>query len=402
MPANPAGPAAQPDPGDPGVVTFVFPCLDEEDGVGPCVEQARQAIGAAGFEPDIVVVDNGCTDRSVERAEAAGARVVVEPRKGYGRAIRTGIENARGHIMFMADADGTYDLAKIPEFIRLIKEEDADIAIGNRYHEIEKGAMPLLHRYLGTPVIGLLMKILFRTGVKDVNCGMRAFTRVAYDRMNLVTTGMEFASEMVIRAINLGLTIREIDFKYHARIGESKLHTVRDGLRHLRLILLYSPDYVYLAPAVLFWVLGAAIVLILFPKPLYVGERAIGLHTMLVGAILNLAGLYLGSLGIIAKAYGHFAGLRHDRLVDYWSTRLRLKHGLYAGLAIGVVGALFIAAVIYGWVRADFGSINLIRELVLGLVAASNGMVIAATAFVLSLMVIPHTPENSPYMLQPG
>ncbi len=384
------------------IVTFVFPCLDEEDGVGPSVEQAKAMIEGAGYQADILVVDNGSTDRSAERAIAAGARVVPEARRGYGRALRTGFENADGSIIFMADCDGTYELAKIPEFIRHITEGGADMVIGNRYHDIKEGAMPTLHRYLGTPTLSLLMRILFKTGVKDVNCGMRSFTKDAYERMNLVTTGMELASEMVIRSINMELKIQEVDFAYHPRVGESKLHTVRDGLRHLRLMLLYSPDFLFLAPAAVCWVLGALVVLLLFPNPVFVGERAIDLHTMLVGATLNLAGLYLGALGIIAKAYGHFAGLRRDPFVARWSAKLTLRHGLYVGTAFALIGALLVASVVYGWVNAGFGNIRFDRELVLGLVSISNGIVVGATSFVLSLMVIPHSGELSPHYVPTG
>jgi glycosyltransferase involved in cell wall biosynthesis len=378
------------------VVSFVFPCLNEEDGVGPCVEQAARAIREAGCEPEIIVVDNGSTDRSAARAEAAGARVIREPRRGYGRALRTGFEQARGEVVFMADADGTYDLARIPEFLRGITEHGADLVIGNRYHDIREGAMPTLHRYLGTPAMSWLMRLLFRTGVKDVNCGMRAFTRAAYEKMGLVTTGMELASEMVIRAIYLNLRVYEVDFTYRPRIGESKLQTMRDGLRHLRLMLLYSPDFVFLIPAVLAWVVGAVVVLVLFPHPLQIGDRIIDTHTMLMGAILNLVGLQLGSLGIVAKAYGHFTGLRRDALIAYGSGRLRLRHGLWVGLTCAAIGMVVVAGVLYNWVRAEFGAIRFDRDLVLGLVAISNGLVIAATSFVLSLMVIPHSAAHDP------
>ena len=376
-------------------VSFVFPCLDEEDGVGPCVREAKTHIESMGYTADIVVVDNGCTDRSVERATEAGARVIHEPVQGYGQALRAGMEASEGQIIFMADADGTYDLEKIPVFVRHILDDNADLVMGNRYHKIEKGAMPFLHRYLGTPVLGCIMKTLFKMKVRDVNCGMRAFTREAYKRLNVVTTGMEFASEMVIRAINLDYKICEVNLVYHVRIGDSKLRTMRDGLRHLRLILLYSPDVVFMMPAIALWVLGAAIVIVLYPKPFFIGSRAIDVHTMLVGATMNLVGLYLGCLGIVAKAYGHFTGLRLDRLVGYWSGIFRLKHGLYFGLFSFVAGSAFVIWVVIGWFQANFGNISFIRELILGLVFVSNGIVVAATAFVLSLMVIPHTPENS-------
>ena len=370
--------------------------MNEEEGVGPCVAEAKKQIEGIGYTADIVVVDNGCTDRSPERARAAGARVVKESRRGYGRAIRTGIEAAHGAILFMADADGTYDLEKIPAFVEGITKHNADLVIGNRYHKIEKGAMPVMHRYLGTPILTLLLKMMFRTSVRDVNCGMRAFTRDAYDRLNLVTTGMEFASEMVVRAFNHQYVIREVNFTYHARVGDSKLRTLRDGLRHVRLLFLYSPDFLFLVPAAVCWILGAVLVLLLYPNPLLLGERAIDIHTMLVGATLNLCGLYLGSLGIIAKAYGHFTGLRLDRWISFWSGRLRLTHGLAIGAVCAVLGFAFIGTVINAWFKVDFGNISYVRELVLGLVSVSNGIVVVATSFVLSLMVIQHTPEKSP------
>lgn len=384
------------------IVSFVFPCLNEEQSVAACVCRAREVIEATGHEPDIVVVDNGCTDRSAALAADAGARVIPEPRRGYGQALRTGIHAARGGIIFMADADGTYELEKIPEYLRCIEDNRADLVIGDRFHDLQAGAMPPLHRYVGTPALNRIMRLLFQAGVRDVNCGMRAFTRDAYQRMNLVTTGMEFASEMVIRAFNLGLRVDEVGIRYGKRTGESKLETFRDGLRHLRLMLLYSPDFLFILPAVWLWGLGALIVMVLFPQPLVIGSRAIDVHTMLIGAILNLAGLHLGSLGIVAKSYGHFTGLRLDPFIGYVSSRVRLKHGILAGGLAGLVGLGFAGWVLLRWAQAGFGNILLVRELVLALVSFSNGLVIIATAFLLSLMAIPHSDEHSPYYAQPG
>jgi glycosyltransferase involved in cell wall biosynthesis len=371
------------------VISVVLPCLDEEVTVGVCVGKARSAIQQLGFVPDVIVVDNGSKDRSVEQAIHAGARVIVEPEKGYGNALRTGIEAANGQIIVMADADDTYDLSRLDEFLKpILNGQTADFVMGNRFGSIKKGAMPFLNRYIGNPVLSFILRSLFGTDVRDVHCGMRAFTKEAYRRLNLVTTGMEFASEMVIRAASEKLKIGQVNIPYHLRQGKSKLRPFRDGWRHLRLMLLYSPDFLYIVPAAFFWIVGAVIVLMLTPKPIVMGTRVFDVHTMIIGAVANIVGLQLGAFGLIAKAYGHFTGLRSDSFIRVWSGRVRLEHGLILGLILGLCGLFFLGYVVFVWAKADFGHLTRIRELILGLVILSNAIVVSATSFVLSLMTI--------------
>jgi glycosyltransferase involved in cell wall biosynthesis len=225
----------------PPEVSVVLPCLNEEATVGRSVARARRALAEAGLSGEVVVCDNGSGDRSREIARAEGARVVDEDRQGYGYALRRGIEEARGQYVVIADSDDTYDLAALPAFLEPLRR-GYQFVVGDRFRGgIEPGAMPWLHQHLGTPLLSLILRLLFGASVRDSQCGMRAFSRQAYAKMRLRTTGMEFASEMLVNAMRAGLAVAEVPVRYFPREGESKLRSFRDGWRHLRFMLLYSP-----------------------------------------------------------------------------------------------------------------------------------------------------------------
>ena len=226
---------------------MVIPCLNEEASIERCVTDARTAFEGQGWEGEVIVADNGSDDRSAELARAAGALVVHEPRRGYGSAYRAGFAAAQGDYIVMADADLTYDFGDIPRFVTKL-DEGADLVMGDRMKGIQPGAMPWLHRYVGNPVLTGILNLFFRTGVRDAHCGMRAVRRSALPRLDLRTTGMEFASEMVIRAGKERLEIEEIPIHYHPREGESKLSSFRDGWRHLRFLLVHSPTWLFIVP----------------------------------------------------------------------------------------------------------------------------------------------------------
>jgi glycosyltransferase involved in cell wall biosynthesis len=218
------------------LVSVVIPCLDEVDSIAGCVAQAADTLHAAGIAGEVIVVDNGSSDGSAARARAAGAEVVAERDRGYGRAYRRGFAIAQGRYVVMGDADGSYDFAEIVRFVEEL-ERGADFVIGTRLRgRIHPGAMSWLHRYVGNPVLNGLLNARYRAGVSDSHCGLRAFRREDLERLALRSEGMELASEQVIRAVQLGLDIRELPIDYHARIGSSKLAPLTDGLRHLRLI----------------------------------------------------------------------------------------------------------------------------------------------------------------------
>src|SRR3954452_9691995 len=220
------------------LVSVVIPCLNEEDNIERCVRRALDTMAEHGIRGEVVVADNASEDRSAELATLAGARVVHEPMRGYGSAYLAGFAAARGRYIVMADADLTYDFREIPRFVAEL-EEGADLVMGDRMDSIQPGAMPWLHRYVGNPVLTGVLNLFFRTGVSDAHCGMRALRRDVLPRLDLRTTGMEFASEMVIRAAKEKLEIRESPIEYPPRGGDSKLSSFRDGWRHLRFLLVH-------------------------------------------------------------------------------------------------------------------------------------------------------------------
>ena len=245
-------------------VSVVMPCLNEEETIGPCIEKAREGIRRLGLHGEIIVCDNGSTDRSVEIATRLGARVFHERRKGYGSAYMRGISEARAEYIIMGDSDDTYDFADLEPFLKPLRE-GYELVMGSRFSgTILPGAMTFSHRYIGNPVLSGILKLFYRVDISDAHCGMRSFTKDAYARMRLQTTGMEFASEMVINAGRERLKIAEVPITYYPRKGESKLETWRDGWRHLRFMLLYSPTHLFLLPGLL----------LLLPRPAAAAGRA--------------------------------------------------------------------------------------------------------------------------------
>src|SRR3954452_12458997 len=282
-------------------VSVVIPCLNEEAHIEECVERARGVLDTAGILGEVIVVDNGSEDRSAEVARSAGARVIYEPRRGYGSAYLAGFATAHGQYIVMLDADLTYDFGDIPRFVSLL-DEGGELVMGDRMDNIHPGAMSWLHRYVGNPILTGILNLFFRTGVNDAHCGMRALRREALSRLDLRTTGMEFASEMVIRAAKEQLDIRQFPIEYHPRGGESKLSSFRDGWRHLRFLLVHSPTYLFMVPGALMLILGALVALTVFARISVLG-REWELHTMVVGSLLMVVGVQIVSLGLCAHAY---------------------------------------------------------------------------------------------------
>ena len=290
----------------------MLPCLDEADSVGLCVEEARAALSDAGLEGEVVVVDNGSEDDSAKVAAAAGARVVEEAQSGYGAALRAGFDAATGDVVVMADADNTYPLHRIPDLVAPVIAGDADMVVGARLDQATRRTMPFLHRFVGTPVLTFLVaRACGRRLVSDSQSGFRAFRRSALDDLDLQSTGMELASEMLIRAAGAGLRVSEVDTGYRERIGESKLNTLSDGWRHLQLILLLAPDMLLLGPGVALFLVGVAlsIVALVSPSGVEVGSvewqpvffstiaTVLGMQAVLAGAVLaNRSSLARGSV----------------------------------------------------------------------------------------------------------
>src|SRR2546428_421567 len=317
-------------------VSIVLPCLNEIATVASVVTEAKQALCRAGVEGEVLVVDNGSTDGSAEAATAAGARVIHERRRGYGAAYLGGFAAASGDVIVMADADGSYDLAALPAFLERIRAGD-QLVMGSRFQgHIARGAMPWTHRYIGSPLLSGLLNVLYRTGVDDAHCGMRAFRRDALPELRLHMPGMEFASEMVVNAARAGLRIGEVPVDYRVRGGRSKLRTVPDGWRHLRFLMLYSPTHLFLLPGLVLLLLGLLFLLILLPGPVVVLGRLFDIHVMVLGALLALVGFQILTIGLYAKTLAVTLRLQPmDRTLRVLRRVFSLERGLAAGAATG-------------------------------------------------------------------
>jgi len=365
-------------------VSVVIPCLDESESIAACVEQSLDALRSAGLDGEVIVADNGSTDGSAELAREAGATVVDEPRRGYGSAYLAGFAAARGDYVVMLDADLTYPIADIPRFVEQL-DAGADLVMGDRMENIQPGAMHWMHRYVGNPVLTGTLNLFFRTGVRDAHCGMRAVRRDSLPALDLRTTGMEFASEMVIRAAKVDLDIREIPIEYHPRAGESKLSRFRDGWRHLRFLLVHSPTHLFVIP-------GAALALIGFLTMLAVLfdisilGRTWELHTMVLGSLLTIVGTQVIALGLCAHAYGIYFMQERERWFEAARDRYRLEHGLLVGGAITLAGLVCAATIVIQWMDRGLGELGEEQLAVFAATLIVVGIQIFFSSFLLSIL----------------
>lgn len=368
-----------------------MPCLNEERTVGICVDKALACFSALGIDGEVVVADNGSTDRSVEIARERGARVVRQPVRGYGAALAKGIEAARGRVVVIGDADDSYDWSAIGDFIRKI-DEGYDLVMGNRFKGgIMPGAMPALHRYLGNPVLSAVARIAFHVPIGDFHCGMRAFTDRAFARINPQTTGMEFATEMIANAAYEGLRICEIPTKLHPdkRDRAPHLRSFRDGWRHLRFILTYAPDHLYLFPGLLMLAVGLLLLGTLSAGPIDIGGLHLGIHFVALGSMLALIGFNVVNLGVLAKAIlaRRYPGLR-SRTVRWLHREFRLEHGLVAGLVLLASGLATDAWILLRWLASGMGDMEGTTHLAfIATTVAVLGLNLAFGSFLLSMLL---------------
>jgi glycosyltransferase involved in cell wall biosynthesis len=365
-------------------LSFVMPCLNEAGTIEECVRRALHVLDVNDISGEVIVADNGSEDGSGALAEAAGAVVVHEPRRGYGSAYMAGLAMARGSYIVMVDADLTYDLDDTPRFLAEL-ESGADVVIGNRMKNILPGAMPWHHRYIGNPLLSGFLNVLFRTGVDDAHCGMRALRRDVLSRLDLRTTGMEFASEMVIRAAKEKLDIRQFAIDYHPRVGESKLSSFRDGWRHLRFLLVHSPNYLFILPGAVMAVVGALFELVVIAH-LGIFGREWDIHALLAGALLAIVGTQVLALGICAHAYGTYFMGEKDRWFDRMRARYRLEHGLLIGGAISLAGLAIGIWIVVDWTTHGFGKLSDENFAVLAATLIIIGIQIFFSSFLISIL----------------
>ena len=318
-------------------LSVVIPCLNEEKTLPDCIAIAKNAMLKAGINGEVVISDNGSTDRSVQIAKENGARVVHASSKGYGNAIISGMHGARGKFLIMGDADGSYDFNDIPKFIEPLKE-GADFVMGSRIKgTIHPGAMPFLNRYLGTPVLTFLINLFFKSKISDVNCGLRALTKQAFNRLNLKAGGMELASEMVIKACLARLKIVEVPTSLSPdnRDRAPHLRPFRDGWRHLRFILLFAPTWLFLVPGSISLVAGSTIMMCI----LLLNLKNFGFFTMFFAQGLIFLGAQIIFLGISARGFAQFKAflIRNDP-VDRFMRSFTLEKGIALGIILGITG----------------------------------------------------------------
>lgn len=385
-------------------LTILMPCLNEEETLAKCIDKAKRGIEAAGVSGEVLVADNGSTDTSLQIAEKHGARVVRVRTKGYGNALRGGIEAAQGRWILMGDADDSYDFAEAPRFVEQLRD-GADLVMGCRLPSgggrIIPGAMPWKNRWLGNPTLSFLGRMFFHTPVRDFHCGLRAFSRAAYDRMELATSGMEFASEMVMKASLKQMRITEVPITLH-KDGRSRpphLKPWRDGWRHLRFMLIYSPRWLFLVPGALLAFLGAVAALAIYATPVQLGNITLDAGTLVVACLMVVVGVQFVAFACFAKAFGLGQGLlppdpRFDRVLSAFT----LEKGLLAGAAILLLGIGLLVWAFLIWAGSGFGSLPYeenLRRLMASATCIAVGFQVMGSSWFLSVLRLNTSPSGS-------
>ena len=373
-------------------LSIVLPCLNEERTVGVCVSKAVNFLKQYGVSGEVILADNGSTDGSVEIASKAGAVITHVEQKGYGMALRGGFASAHGKYIIMADSDDSYDLENLMPFVEKLRE-GYDLVMGNRFKGgIKKGAMPWHHRYIGNPVLSFLGKLFFKTPANDFHCGLRGFTKDAIEKMNLQTTGMELASEIVIKSSIMGMKTCEVPttLSPDGRDRPPHLRSFRDGWRHLRFLLIYSPTWLFLYPGLALFALGGIISTILFLGPIQIGYRLIDFHSFIVTGTAMILAINMISFAVITRVYAYYSGLLPTQPEFFPLFKFfNLEKGLGLGFLLFVIGlATVVSATI---LSPDFNAIGFdksIRWVFGGSLAMIIGGQTILTSFVLSTLGI--------------
>jgi hypothetical protein len=389
-------------------LTILMPCLNEAETLATCILKAKNFLGRSGVAGEVLIADNGSTDGSQRIAAAFGARVVPVGEKGYGAALLGGIAAARGRFIIMGDADDSYDFEGLDAFLARLRG-GADLVMGNRFRGgIEAGAMPPLHRYLGNPVLSFLGRLFFRIPTGDFHCGLRGFNAEAIRALNLQTTGMEFASEMVVRSALAGLAIEEVPttLKPDGRSRPPHLKTWHDGWRHLKFLLMYNPRWLFFIPGGTLCALGAALAAMLFSGPLQLAEGlSLDLNTFVAACFMLVTGIQLVTFGVLSRYYAAITGVLPDTPGSQWLTRQIStdRLALVAGACL-LAGVLFFGYAMMTWASAGFGHLveaSIPRIVVFGLTLVVIALQSFFSAFLLGILEIP-VRRPRPQAGQPG
>ncbi|MBR1814048.1 MAG: glycosyltransferase family 2 protein [Lachnospiraceae bacterium] len=376
-------------------LTVLMPCLNEAETLKTCITKAQKAIAEMGIEGEVLIADNGSTDGSIEIAESCGARVEHVPSRGYGAALIGGISAAAGKYCIMGDADDSYDFSKLDQFVKKLRE-GYDLVMGNRFKGgIEKGAMPFLHRYLGTPVISFLGRLFYHNDIGDFNCGMRGFNTESMRKLGLRTTGMEFASEMIVQSALHGYKIAEVPctLSVDGRSRKPYLSTWSDGWRHLKFLLMHSPDWLFLYPGVFLSVLGLVLMVSLLLGPIHLSGVSLDINTLLFASAFLIIGMNLISFSIFTKVYASVSGY-----IPMTKSMERLKNfqtdkGVFIGVLLFLAGVIVSIVAIVIWGRAGFGALEpgvVMRITIPAVALCILGVQLAFGSFMVSILQIKH------------
>jgi glycosyltransferase involved in cell wall biosynthesis len=376
-------------------LSIVMPCLNEAETLGTCIRKAQSALAELTIAGELVVADNGSNDGSQEIARRAGARVVNVRERGYGNALRAGMSAALGRWIIIGDADDSYDFGSIAPFVRKL-EEGYDLVMGCRmpqgHGHIMKGAMPWKHRWIGNPLLTFLGRLFFKSPANDFHCGLRALSREAFLKMNLSSSGMEFASEMVMKAAFAKLRVAEVAVTLHkdGRSRASHLRTWQDGWRHLRYMLLHYPMWLFCVPALVLFSVGIMFGVRLVIGPVHVGDVTFDTNTLLVCSMSILLGVQLGFFGIFARVFATLSGLLPpSRRLQIILSALNLERGLIAGCLIALAGLVVLVSAVLFWRHAHYGGISYpesLRRVIPGVTLVTLGIQTAFSSFFLGLL----------------
>lgn len=369
-------------------ISVVIPCLNEEEAVGKVVDQAFEGIRKSGRTGEVIVVDNASTDASAEVAADHGAIVVREERPGYGSAYLAGLAVARGEYIVMGDADETYPLWELGPFVDKLAAAD-DLVMGSRFEGTIHGeAMPWLNRHVGNPILTGMLNLFFGVKISDAHCGMRAVRKDALPVLDLHSTGMEFASEMVFKAFRRKLRVSEIPIDYYPRVGESKLNRFGDAWRHVKFMLLYSPSWLYFVPGLVLLLLGVIGALALATGPVTILGRTWQIHSLFLCMFAILLGMQVVQLGIFARAFAAAHLGETDSLVERAHERLRLEHGLAGGGILLLAGIVTLLAIFVSWAVGGFGALSHEYATAIGFTLVALGLQVILGSFFLSLLTM--------------
>lgn len=368
-------------------VSVVIPTRNEASTIGTCIKKVKTVFEQYKIDGEIIVADNS-EDDTPKIADSLGAKVVVPDKKGYGYAYLYAFKQSKGKYIVMGDGDNTYDFLEMPRLLEPLMSGEADMVIGSRFKgEIKRGAMPWHHRYIGNPILTAFLNLFYKANISDAHCGFRAIKKDALEMMNLRSHGMEFATEMIMEAMRRKLKVKEAPVTYYLRgSGESKLNSLSDGWRHLKLMLIYAPTYLYLLPGFFFSLFGLALMLLSYFS-VYIGYTP-GLHSMILGSLLVVVGYQAIFLGFFTKIYGVHAGLFDpSRITRFISKYVSLERGVIFGIAIFLAGFVYAINLLARWLGSGFALLPLKGEDMIAFTLITVGLQTVFNSFFLSMII---------------